>query len=62
MAAHWQRELSVAGALDERVSGTILEGDIELQLLPDGNQRGVAGEDIFGCESFPALFFHPMKV
>ena len=59
MAADWQFEISVAGALDERVSiQAILESDVELQLFPVGIDDGVRGENAGRRES-GAVLVHP---
>ena len=50
MAAYWQSELSVAGALDNGVSLERVFNVVELQLLPDSHQGCVAGEDIFAVK------------
>ena len=45
-----------AGTLDNRVSlERIFERYVELQLLPDSHQSGVAGEDIFVRECLSVL-------
>jgi hypothetical protein len=53
MAAHWQRELSVAGTLDDVESVWNESFNVISNCSCFHRQlSGVAGEDVFGCESF----------